>query len=207
MTTPQDGFLPAALRRLNDTVADLTDPLPQLIDATIHYADSRYTQLRQAVAGISRARSGGMGSLPIWPDAFDLLMEIDRAIVDWCAAQDMPVTGAPSGAEQLAALLVTSWRPQDVRLIDEHSGDLENWAQRIDLLLTENHVMELDAACPACNVRTVQRQKAGEMVRQAALQVDADGCRCLECRTEWAPQYFVHLARVIGCPPPAGILE
>ena len=201
MTAPEDGFLPGALRRLSDIVGDLIDPLPQLIGTKLHYADSRYAQLGQAIAGISRARSGGMGSLPIWPDAFDLLSEIDTSVNVWLPAPTLRTE------TRLQVLLESPWRPQDVDTLDKHSDDVSRWVTRIDGLLTDDHTMELLAPCPACGVRTVQRLRAGELVRVATLQVDANGCRCLDCHTEWAPQYFRQLARVIGCPPPAGILE
>lgn len=204
MTSPEDGFLPAALRRLGNMVADLIDPLPQLIDGKLHYSNSRYRQLGQAVYGQRAVRGNGQSSIPIWTDAFDLLREIDVDVVGWFAAEDRPRTET-----RLVAMLESPWRPQDVSVMDAHADDLARWAQRIDGLMSETHVMELDAPCPACQARTVQRMRAGELVRVAALQVDVNGCRCLnpECETEWLPQYFRQLALVIGCPPPAGILE
>lgn len=222
-TTPKsetpDGNLPAALTKLEDAVAALMAPQIQAVNGRISYTQSRYQQLQEALVGITRERSGGVGSLPIWPDAFDLLTEIEQTVYLW---RPLPATnyewwfGTPHPADdrcrlarQLDALTAAKWRPQDCRLIDEHTGDVESWARRIDGMLIDTHTKYLDAACPQCDVRTVQRtSNAGELVNQPALQIDAaKGCHCLDCHTFWAPQYFRHLALQIGCPLPAGILE
>ncbi|WP_424712782.1 DUF7340 domain-containing protein [Mycobacteroides abscessus] len=64
------------------------------------------------------------------------------------------------------------------------------------------------APCPACQKRWVyRRDSSGENVRQPALQLTAQGCSCQACRYTWDPSYFVHLARVLECPLPEGVLE
>jgi hypothetical protein len=209
MSVAVDGYLPAALRRLRKAAYALADPQPQLIGGRLIHTDSRYEQLRRAVAGQSGPRFGGRNTVPLWTDALDLLTDITGTIGVWYR-RDKPRDEAPTAAVvtcRLDAIAHRGWRPQDVAVLDDYSGRLETWALSIDALLSDTHVMELVAACPACGADTVERDRAGEIVRAHALQIDADGCHCLECHTQWGPRYFVHLARVIGCPLPAGVLE
>lgn len=67
---------------------------------------------------------------------------------------------------------------------------------------------EISAPCPACGVSHVYRTKAGERVRQAALQiVAATGCRCLNCDATWTPDRYLLLIKVLGFDKPAGVLD
>lgn len=220
MTAPApatDGNLPATLCTLQDAVAALIDPQAHTVRGALQLTDSRHTQLVTAIAGFTRERSGGASSLPIWPEAFDLLHEIERTVnawrppptnYEWWFGTPHPGDTRPRTVRQLAALPLAKWRPQDCDLLEEHSTNITKWVKRIDTLLAdEHHSKHLTAPCPACDTRTVYRNNGGERVRQAALQIDAQGCHCLECHARWSPEYFVHLARVIGCPTPAGVLE
>jgi hypothetical protein len=202
MTTHPDGNLPAARRHLHNAVHALTAPQPHMLNNKIRYTDSRYTQLAQSVAGVSRARSGGTGRLPFWTDAFDLLTKIDRTTRSWYHGP----TPEPTTVDQLLAMTRHRWRPQDTHLINQHARDIDAWTASIDALLIDNHHKELDAACPHCNTRTVQRHKDGELVRQAALQLGVDGCRCLGCHDFWPQDLLPHLAQLIGCDTPTGVL-
>lgn len=51
------------------------------------------------------------------------------------------------------------------------------------------------------------RMSAGERVRQPALRIGEHGCQCGQCGQVWAPQYFAHLANVLGYELPEGVLE
>jgi hypothetical protein len=208
-TTAPDGYLPAALRRFDKAITALAGPQPQIIDTRLRYTDSRYEQLHRAVRGQQGRRFGGTNTIPLWTDALDLLTDITHTVRAWYQhgrTDDDPPT-APTVLGRLDTIALRAWRPQDVHVLDDYSTRIDAWTAAIDTLLDDVHTMELTVACPACATRTVQRDRGGEMVNKAALQINADGCHCLECRTHWAPEYFRHLARVIGCPPPAGILE
>ena len=99
----------------------------------------------------------------------------------------------------MRALAARSWRPQDVRAVEDITAIIEAWSVGIDQLLRPARRWSLPAACPACNVAVVYRNHGGERVRQPALQVGADGCICQNCKTVWALDKFVFLSRLLGC--------
>jgi predicted RNA-binding Zn-ribbon protein involved in translation (DUF1610 family) len=132
-------------------------------------------------------------------------MEIDTALEIW----QPQYTGTPPAVGRLRGLQARKWRPQDVHGIDQISAACEAWAKDITALLNPVSVKHVAAACPACGTKTIHRRDSGgELVRQPALQIVAlQGCTCLHCHTTWAPQYYLHLCRVLGFDMPAGVLE
>ena len=66
----------------------------------------------------------------------------------------------------------------------------------------------LSAPCPAYSATSVfRRDSAGERVRMPALQIITNlGCTCQACRYTWSPEYYLHLARVLGLDAPAGVI-
>jgi len=170
--------------------------------------DSLYMQLYDSVG--SRGASGNMSTAsksqpPMWVDAVDLLTEIDTALEIWQPA----FTGTPPTVGRIRELGRRDWRPQDCRAIEQIASAFLAWAKDIETLLDPPASKHVAAACPACGHKTaVRKDSAGEHVRVPALQlVAATGCTCLVCRTFWAPEYYMHLSRVLGFDMPAGVLE
>lgn len=206
----QDGNLPAARTRLQDAISAAIDPKPEHIDGQTHWLDPLYTQIRAAVACMRKgASTHAFGSQPPgWVDAMDLLRDIDHQTIAWEPRRQLypyhPIIDTPM---RLQVIEKQAWRPQDVTTMDTISGWLEGWAKRVDKLFAPEPVKHLASPCPACGTRWVYREDAGEMVRQPALQITTHGCTCQKCRHVWAPEYFTHLARVLGYELPEGVLE
>lgn len=231
MTTAHqpDGDLRTARKHLADAIHRLTGRTRYTIDrdpdgehrtdprthTTVAFGDSLYTQLRDMIAGAQGTQLGSTARSmpPLWVDAADVLTDIDTTI-----AAEQPDPGIFDGdlsteptADTIRRLHLIddrTWRPQDVTHI-EHLTDLINgWVTRIEELFDPPERRSLPNPCPACNTKVVyRRDSAGESVRQPALQIGVYGCECLHCHTVWGPDYFTHLARVLGYDRPAGVLE
>lgn len=173
---------------------------------TTHTRPSRYQEIRDNITGQQGTRTGTIARSmpPLWVDAADWLHAVDAAVRDW-----NPI-GHPTTPDALYALTDASWRPQDTILLKHYTTLIEKWSQQADQLLEPDtkHQWELTAACPACSSRFIHRRdNGGDYIRQAALAITSSGCTCLACRTSWGPEYYQHLARVLGCDPVTGVLE
>lgn len=193
-----------------DAIDDLTGRRTEFYDTDggkrLGVRDSRYQEIQDHLEGQQGSQAGGVARSmpPLWVDAVEWLRVVDAEVGQW-----VPDGGRVSTPDRLASLYDLSWRPQDIGVVSGYTELLRRWVRRADTLMEpdESHVFELMAACPACGVKTVYREdSAGEQVRTAALSVSAAGCACLACRYEWSPEYFAHLARVIGCAVPDGVL-
>ncbi|MCV7434828.1 hypothetical protein H7K31_24850 [Mycolicibacterium bacteremicum] len=215
--TDEDGNLPAAKVELSNAVSALIEPKPknrEMDDGTnrIEWVDSLYDQLLDAVpGGQGNASRVPQSSPPMCLDAAELKAEIDTAIAIW---EPKPLIDAsqphiaPITIIRLQALEGRSWRPQDVRAIEQIATNIRSWCESITTLLNPAPKWTLPNPCPACDVAIVYRKNSGgETVRQSALQIGPTGCVCQNCHHEWAPSYFQHLARVMGYDLPAGVLE
>lgn len=214
MTTQpeEDGNLPAALTKLGDAISALVDPKPQTVEDTICWVDSLYDQLCEEIPGSQGNRSRvPQSSPPLCIDAAELKAEIDTAVACWeprppidASVDDPP----PLTVLRLQCIEKRGWRPQDVHGIDQITGNLVSWCEDIQALLNPPPRWHLPNKCPACDVAIVYRKNSsGETVRQPALQIGASGCVCQNCRHEWGPQLFQHLAAVLGYELPSGVLE
>lgn len=211
-----DGNLPGALEKLRDGVSALTDPKLQIVDGRKEWAEPLYASLCDAVESVE---GSGMfmgvakSQPPIWTDAFDLRNKIDVRVKEWQRDPgvydgDLTQPPTPETVRRLRILESLQWRPQDAKALEGYGSDLERWCEEIKHLLNPEPVKTVSAPCPACQKRWVYRKdSAGENVRQPALQLTAQGCVCQACRYEWGPQYFMHLAAVLECPLPEGVLE
>lgn len=210
MSAEQHEYVSYAQTTLVEAIDDLiglqratvtTDDGPRIVALP-----SKYAEIVASIAGAQGTQFGGVARSmpPLWVDAVDWLTLVDAEVREWT-----PHSLGRDTIDRLRDLAEHSWRPQDVDLIQHYTVTLEAWTRRAHDLLNpdETHRWELTAACPACAVKTVHRKdSAGEYVRQAALQITADGCICTACRTSWGPQYFTHLAAVLGCTTPDGVL-
>lgn len=213
MTQPaEDGHLPAAKTRLGNAISALIDPKPEYTDGTTRWRDSLYDQLHDAIPGSQgNASRVPQSSPPLCIDAVELKTEIDTAIAAWeprpqiDAAQDNP---PPITTIRLKAIEHRAWRPQDTHSIDQIAGNIEAWCESIKTMLNPPPKWSLPNPCPACDTAIVYRKNsAAETVRQPALQIGPAGCVCQNCHHTWAPEYFQHLAQVLGYELPAGVLE
>lgn len=211
MTSPQpineDGNLPAALRALEDAIHALCGTQSGYADDRVVYGPSKYMQLRDAVTGEQMNSGGGGGGKsrpPFWTSAFDALNEIDQTVEAWQPA----FTGVPPTVGRLSCIAARRWRPMDCRSIEQITVAVQAWVVQIDELLNPTPKWSLPSPCPACSATTVYRPDGGgDMVRQPALQIGPSGCVCIKCRTTWAPERFVFLAKVLGYTFENGILE
>lgn len=182
-----DGALKPARNKLNAAISNLIERWEQLLDAVPEQNNSR--------------RATAKSKPPMWIDGMSLVEEI-RAGVDKIEPGSGSVTG------KLYQIRRRGWRPQDVADMDIISGKCERWVSRIDDLL-DPHRWHLTTPCPACGATFVycKDSSTGQLVRQPALQIGKNGCQCQNCKTLWGPQLYQHLARVLGCPTPEGVLE
>jgi hypothetical protein len=215
MTSPapldEDGNLPYAKIKLGEAISALIDPKPMLYKDITSWVDSLYDQLTDEIPG-SQGNSSrvAQSSPPLCIDAAELKAEIDTAVGAWEPKPLIDVSGDPPPLAiiRLQALENRSWRPQDVRAIEQITGNIQAWCESIKALLNPEPKWSLPNSCPACDVAIVYRKNsAGETVRQPALQINGDGCVCQNCRHAWGPQLFQHLAAVLGYPLPPGVLE
>jgi hypothetical protein len=80
----------------------------------------------------------------------------------------------------------STWRPQDVGLLERYRDDLLRWSVAATELVTPPTRVFLPMPCPRCNARhAYHRSGAGEHVRSRALQVAETGCQCLACGAQW----------------------
>lgn len=197
----EDGALIPALQLLEDAIHRLCGPQSKFIEGRLLYAPSRYMTLMDATAGEQVNTGNGAGSKsqpPCWLDAVDLISEIDTAVEVWQPA----FTGVPPTIGRLRWIEQRKWRPQDTHQIEQITRAVAAWSAEIDALLDPPRRWTLPSPCPACGTDIVHRRdNGGDMVRQPALQLGDDGCRCMKCRAHWPPEQYVFLARVIGSLP------
>lgn len=212
--THGDGHLPAARTRLQRAVYALIDSRAQLVNGKVAHIPSLYLQLYDAVPGEQgNGHAPGRSMPPLWVDASMLLTQIDTAARRWKPAYTQPVREVahllPPTICRLREILQQSWRPQDTRLMDDMSAQLEAWVIDVETLLTPPPRQTISAACPNCGHKTaLRRDSAGELVRVPVLQVvAADGCTCLVCKAFWPPSHYMHLCRVLGFPTPEGVVN
>ena len=200
--------LPDSIERLYRAVSRLCDEPKQLIGGQLRVAPSLWDQLSGAVPGQVRrevlvATGRASSHPPLNVSALDLRDLIDATVAGWIDMQG-------TTAARLRAVATTKWSPSQVDAVDEMAAAVEYFVARCELVLgIAQRVRTLSAPCPSCGAQRVYRKdSAGETVRQPALQIVAGtGCTCLACGAFWAPDYYLHLARVLGYDLPQGVLE
>lgn len=181
-----DGALKPARTKLNTAVSNLIERWEQLLDV----------QPERTNTG-----SAPKSNPPVWIDGMSLTEEIRTAI-----NQIEPGPGSVIG--KLYQIRDRHWRPQDVADIADITRRLERWVERIDALVDPHH-WHIATPCPACGESFVHRNDTttDQPARQPTLQIGKHGCECMNCHTLWGPNLYEHLARVLGCPLPEGVLE
>lgn len=206
MTEPDTDLLPYTRTQLSNAISALIDEKPHSFEDEdgkhrIEWVHSLLTQLQEAVTASRDGMNTGVAKSkpPLWLDAVDLLHEIDRNVRTWAPG--------PDTLHKLRHIDGLKWRPQDVPLLEQWAQDIHNWCERIKLLLSEESVKTVAAACPECDEKTVYRWRAGERIRQPALQITTKGCTCRNCHTTWAPEHFELLAAALQCEPIEGVVR
>ena len=113
----EDGDLPGTLRHLGDAVSRLVDPKPQTVGGSIHWAESFYQQLIDAIPGSQGTRSAvPQSSPPLNLDASELKQEIDSGAARWIPKPH--IDGADINSPWITVLRLhelekRKYRPQD----------------------------------------------------------------------------------------------
>lgn len=212
----EDGNLPEARKKLGNAISALIDPKPTnrtLENGTtrIEWIDSLYDQLTDAIPGSQgNATRVPQSSPPMCIDAVDIMRKIDAKTAEWEPRPEIDISTdtPPIAIIRLQAIDKRGWRPQDAGLVESIAGEIEAWCKDITTLLNPTPRWHLPNPCPACETPVVyRRNSSGETVRQPALQIGPTGCVCQNCHHTWAPEYFQHLAQVLGYELPSGVLE
>lgn len=195
--------LPAARIALENAVASLIDPRPTSTAGRVVWIDSIYTELCDAI----RSNSGSSRSVPgpqtpCWLDGVALAAEINTQARKWVRRGNGPE--APT-VNRLRYLLIHRYRPQDTAMVDDIAHQIGDWVHRYRVLV-DDKPKSLPNPCPRCGQKWAYRWMDGEKVRQAALQVTIEVCRCTACHAEWQPSQYAFLARVLGYAQPEGVI-
>lgn len=179
---------------------------------------SVYDEMRSDLAGRQGTSTGGVArSLPpVWVDGLDWVAEVDRRVAWWTeqfgldgehgrvdvVAYGIMFDTAGTTTARLRNFAAYEWPNDQVWL--GYGGliarEIEGWKLTADQLVegVKQRKLEVIAPCPQCGERYVHRKdSAGEIVRQAALQMTLDGCKCLSCNDLWAQDNLLTLSRVI----------
>lgn len=189
MTADEDleQQLPHARTQLNRALSDLI---------------AAYQQLEATEPPPNAGRATPKSRPPMQLDTLSLTREIDAEVRQW----NPHLNGTTLW--RLHNLLAQKWRPQDVQHLNDLTARADHYTQRIDKLLNP-HNWHITAKCPVCQAERITRNRNPNEpgIRQPALQITEHGCQCQNCGTLWTPDYYVHLARVLECPLPEGVLE
>jgi hypothetical protein len=200
-------------RDLADERAALTKVVRALLDpvmrregrgrgrGSLHERPSLLEQLAEEVASSSGRASGrGRGSpAPIAPAAHDLLEEIRATARDLWRTEASVMCGrtvvqAPrvlddmSVAERIRrGARYVSGAGRAVADVAWLTNLIGGWVEKINEMINPEMAMEVLAPCPACGLRWVYLDDAGEKRRVAAVVAGATGARCrnLACGHEW----------------------
>ena len=206
-------LLAGALDQFRNTVHELVGTRSGTISTDDGHkravGDSLYQLMKDSITGVIRESEGSSekrSTPPLWLDCSSWLEETDRTVRSWGFSGDGPSKHAT--VNRLFAMADAGWRPDDVAVLNEASRIITKWITKAENLLDGERRWTLAAPCPNCGAtHSMRRDGAGELVRQPALQVGAQGCMCLACEYRWSPEYFIHLAQVLECGIPEGVLE
>ena len=187
---------------LHDAVADLDSAIQRLFgprqDTTGNWTASVWAQMVEAIhdkpSGGNRGvfTTGAVANLT----ALDWVREIEMVTAHLTTLRDTPQIILESLAH------VQAWGPEQADQVTQLAGTVHGWARKGEEYLAPHSVLEVSAACPECDTATVHRpNQYGENCRTSALQVTAEQCVCLNCKTAWSSDQFELLAAVLGCDP------
>ncbi len=196
--------LPAARIALENAIASLIDPRPTSLAGNVVWINSVYTELNDAIT----SNSGSAGhhppgpQTPCWLDGVILAEEIDTQTRKWVRRGHGPEHPT---VNRLRYVVAHRWRPQDVQLVTDIAEQVTAWVKRYRTLV-DDKPKSLPNPCPRCAQKWAYRQLDGERIRQPALQVTVEVCRCGACGAEWQPSQYAFLARMLGYARPDGVI-
>jgi len=203
-TTPEEQFLGVHAAFLDAISALIDDRYELMSDGSTATVHARLSALADSIAG----QQGNGGRLaakslpPLWLPAVSLVHEIETTVSLW------PHASGATTVDRLASLTHAAFGPPVTEMLVQLTRILKSWATDIDALLEPESVKTVSAACPACGATHVyRRDDGGETVRKPALQIiTSKGCTCLACHASWGPHLYQHLAKVLECPTPEGVV-
>lgn len=200
--------------------------------------DGLLVQLRAAVFGGMEgtgASSSFAAKPPLDPAAVDLLEEItEQAAKVLAIAKPSPTPfghaeqyvrlwSALVSESQVVHFTVRSVVPSQVdpetyvpgkpsvfdERVESTAYDLvASWVDRVETFFNPPSSREIQAACPVCGARYVERFKDGEITRSAALNIRRERAtgrpveaKCAACTATWEPDKFEFLAELVGATP------
>lgn len=177
-------------RRFETVVADIAVDRTLVTDGGQYVSGpSMYQEVRNNLAGEQGARKGGAAARsmpPLWVAGLDWLESVDKV-------------ARRLGYGQLIEVLDGRWAPEQVGELDQAEGELRSLHARGGLLLASRTSFEVDAPCPACEVRTLRRaDDAGDEIAVKSLVVSLGGGMCRACGMSWAPEELYGLAEMVG---------
>lgn len=189
MSSEEHEKVTHAVNLLDQAVTALVGPRSDWIGGKYVTRPSRYTELRDNLAGQQGSHGAHARSMPVlWIDAMRLLMEIDETVAQWAKGSGT--------ADRLTKACEASWRPQDLWLIAAYTKACLVWNAHIDELLDPKRVWTLPDPCPSCGKEWIYRpDSAGETVRVRALSVTVEKGSCRGCREEWPSMFLIRLLR------------
>jgi uncharacterized protein with PIN domain len=186
-----DGNIHASVSKLHRAVAELFVEQRKQFANRMLVAPSLYRQLEDLVHGQTGERSGGRPGAPLYVDCLDLLVRIDAESAKMCRGTD-------NVEIRIQWLINHNYRPQDSALVESWADQITQWTRLAQAILDPDPHWTLPNACPECRTKVVYRTVAGEEVRQPALHITHEGCRCQRCRTLWPPDRFELLAKILN---------
>lgn len=161
---------------------------------SIVFGDSLLEQL----ADTAGERTGGKGRgeksrPPVQLDAVQLLARIGKKVGEWASGPNLGDT-----IDRMRWLADKSWRPQDVPELTGMTVQIQRWVVDARTVLDPPPRVAIAMPCPSCGSSVAYRKDdTGEYVRQPALQISEEGCRCWRCWTLWPPDQWEILGAVL----------
>lgn len=205
-------LLAGVLESFRDAVHDLVGTRAGSIHTDDGYrrvaGDSLYVLMRESITGVVRESEGSSekrSTPPLWLDCSSWSDTVDRDVKSWWLDSEGPSEHAT--VNRLFNMADAGWTPEHVETLKTATRIISKWITKAETLLDGERRFDLVASCPACGeAHSLRRDSAGELVRQPALQVSAQGCVCLSCEAYWGPERFLMLAAALGCND-IGVLE
>lgn len=225
---------PQAETSWRQALADFTDQAHKLIGPTYGTVNRDHTgirivtgpsildQLQNALAGDEDGQPGDRrgARIPLRADIGQLLMDVGSGIRGWYQHNPRyyglvipnPHRHNNRTIRDAHAIVGYLTNPharlaaEDGPFLQRAADEIAGWLTRADQILNPPRRMDIAAPCPACDRRWYYHHDGADEIRSAALTVTANGCSCQACGTTWGPELFQHLARVLECPLPEGVL-
>lgn len=190
-----------AKQDLADVVQRLQVVADALVGREVAYLDGTtltYLSLYEELCELSSGGGGNgesyaatfeRGQAPMWITGWALVYEIDTAVALW--------TDAGNTVDGIRQLTERHWTTDQLRQLTELTDNIVKWVGAAERLINPRTV-QVRRPCPVCAARyTYTKDTHGDHVRTPALQLDAEGVRCLSCRASWGLDQAEFLQRLM----------